>query len=110
MTNIDKPNEPGICLSRYGHPVYGELVRQGKYQGSSLCARLVEKSAEVLSDFIAEHEYVPSQRSGMVPNFALRLSEKLGISCLSLLKKTNSNQQKNMENSLLFLIRTKIQG
>lgn len=104
MTKIDKPNEPGICLSRYGHPLYGELVRQGKYQGSSFCARLVEKSAEVLSDFISEHEitaltYVPSQRSGMVSDFALRLSEKLGISCLSLLKKSNSNQQKDMENS-----------
>ena len=35
----------------------------------------------------------------MVSDFALRLSEKLGISCLSLLKKSNSNQQKDMENS-----------
>lgn len=103
-TRIRKPNEIGICLSRYGHPVYGELVKHGKYAGNGFCDRLVDKSAEVLSPFIAEHSitaltYVPSLRSNIVPEFAQKLANKLGIPCLCLLEKTSAKQQKEMENS-----------
>lgn len=102
--DIAKPNERGICLSRYGHPVYGELVKKGKYDGNGFCDRLVEKSFQVLSQFVAEHgitalTYVPSQRSGIVQNFAERLAEKLGLPCLTLLKKIAAKPQKDMENS-----------
>lgn len=101
---IAKPNEKGICLSRYGHPVYGELVKKGKYETHIFCDKLVEKSAQVLAPFIAEHgitalTYVPSLRSGIVCDFAERLAEKLGLPCLTLLKKTAAKQQKEMENS-----------
>lgn len=102
--NIAKPNEKGICLSRYGHPVYGELVKKGKYEENGFCDKLVEKSAQVLAPFIEEHgitalTYVPSLRSGIVRNFAERLAEKLGLPCLTLIKKTAAKQQKEMENS-----------
>lgn len=104
MTKIQKPNEVGICLSRYGHPVYGELVKRGKYEDNGFCDRLVDKSAEVLSPFVAEHgitavTYIPSLRSNIVPDFAKRLAKRLGIPCLSLLEKTSAKQQKEMENS-----------
>lgn len=103
-TKIAVPNERGICLSRYGHPVYGDLVKKGKYEGNGFCDKLVEKSAHVLAPFIAEHgitalTYVPSQRSSIVQNFAERLAEKLELPCLNLLKKTGTKQQKDMENS-----------
>ncbi len=103
-TKIKRPNEIGICLSRYGHPIYGELVKRGKYEDNDFCDKLIEKSAEVLSPFVAEHgitavTYIPSLRSNIVPEFAQRLAEKLGMPCLNLLKKTSANQQKEMENS-----------
>lgn len=101
---IAKPNERGICLSRYGHPVYGELVKKGKYEENGFCDRLVEKSTQVLAPFIEEHRitaltYVPSQRSDIVQNFAERLAGKFGLPCLTLLEKTDAKQQKDMENS-----------
>ena len=102
-TAIQKPNETGICLSRYGHPVYGTLVKQGKYKDNKFGDELVDKSAEVLSPFVVEHDvtaltYVPSVRSNIVPDFADRLARKLGIPCIPLLKKTSARQQKEMEN------------
>lgn len=104
MVNINNPNETGICLSRYGHPDYGELVKKGKYDGNGFCDKLVEKSAQVLAPFVDEHgitalTYVPSLRSGIVQDFAERLAEKLGLPCLTLIKKIAAKQQKDMENS-----------
>lgn len=104
QTKIEKPNENGICLSRYGHPVYGELVKKGKYEDNGFCDKLVEKSAQVLAPFIAEKElsaltYVPSVRSEIVSEFAKKLAVRLGIPCLNLLKKSDAPQQKEMENS-----------
>ena len=103
-SKIERPNEKGLCLSRYGHPIYGELVKKGKYEGNSFCDKLVEKSAQVLAPFIEEHgitalTYVPSLRSGIVQNFAERLAKKLGLPCLTLIRKTAAKQQKEMENS-----------
>ncbi len=102
---ITKPNETGICLSRYGHPIYGELVKKGKYETHFFSDKLVEKSVQVLKPFIAEHgitalTYVPSLRSDITYDFANRLAEKLGLPCLTLLKKTDARQQKEMENSI----------
>ena len=102
-TAIPKPNETGICLSRYGHPVYGTLVKQGKYKDNKFGDELVDKSAEVLSSFVVEHDitaltYVPSVRSNIVSDFAYRLAHKIGIPCVALLKKTSAKQQKEMEN------------
>lgn len=101
---IEKPNKTGICLSRYGHPIYGELVKKGKYEDNGFCDKLVEKSAEILDPYIKENgitalTYVPSLRSNIVQEFAKKLAYRLGIPCLCLLKKTSDQQQKEMENS-----------
>lgn len=105
-TKIKHPNEQGICLSRYGQPIYGELVKKGKYSDRGFCTQLVEKSVQVLLPFILEHKisaltYVPSSNSNIVYEFANKLATKLGIPCLNLLIKTrlDSPQQKQMENS-----------
>ena len=103
-SRINNPNEVGICLSRYGHPVYGELVKKGKYEDKRFDDRLVDRSAQLLKPFIAENgitalTYVPSLRSEIVKDFAERLAQKLEIPCLDLLKKTAAQQQKEMENS-----------
>lgn len=101
---IEKPNETGICLSRYGHPLYGELVKKGKYEDNGFCDKLVEKSASILASFVSDNKitsltYVPSLRSDIVQEFAKKLAVKLDIPCLCLLKKTYAQQQKQMENS-----------
>lgn len=101
---IQKPNQIGICLSRYGQPVFGELVKQGKYRDHRFCDKLVEKSAELLSEFVEEKgitalTFVPSLRSNIVEDFAERLAVKLNLPCLTLIRKTDSLQQKDMENS-----------
>ena len=101
---IEKPNETGICLSRYGHPIYGELVKKGKYEDNGFCDKLVERSAVILNSYIKENgitalTYVPSLRSDIVQEFAKKLAYKLGIPCLSLLQKKSAQQQKEMENS-----------
>lgn len=103
-TAIVKPNKSGICLSRYGHPIYGELVKEGKYNDNYFCDKLVDKSGQILSHFVKDNgitalTYVPSQRSSMVRDFAERLSVKLGLPCLTLLTKNGEKQQKEMENS-----------
>ncbi len=65
---------------------------------------MVEKSAELLSEFVEEKgitalTFVPSLRSNIVEDFAERLAVKLNLPCLTLIRKTDSLQQKDMENS-----------
>lgn len=101
---IDPPNETGICLSRYGHPIYGKLVEIGKYRDNRFDDKLVNRSAEILSPFIDLHEitaltYVPSLRSDIVKDFAERLAERLQLPCLELIEKKEARKQKEMANS-----------
>lgn len=102
---IPVPNQPGICLSKYGHPGYGEMVRQGKYGASpGFCEKLVLKSADVLRPVVRRLQIdavtcVPSLRGGVVPDFARRLAARLGIPFLTLLAKTAASHQKEMQNS-----------
>ena len=103
-TKIVTPNEEGVCLSVYGEPPYGAMVKQGKYENKRFCDELVNKSAEVLSSFIRENQigaiaYVPSVRSNIVKDFAERLAQKLQLPCLDALRKKVAMQQKEMENS-----------
>ena len=42
---------------------------------------------------------VPSLRSGIVADFAMRLADRLGMEYVSLLEKSPTRQQKEMENS-----------
>ena len=100
--------QPGICLSRYGDPGYGELVARGKYprDGSPghFGDQLVAKSASVLKELIQEQEIayitcVPSLRSDLVQDFTQRLARKASLTFVELLRKSAAPPQKTMENS-----------
>ena len=98
-------NQPGFCISKYGDAGYGELVKQGKYSKEKrFCDELVGKSAQMLRPFVKEHGIthicpVPSLRSDLVHDFAVRLSESLKLEFVELLNKSSARQQKEMENS-----------
>ena len=102
---IPVPNKAGVCLAKYGDPGYGELVQRDKYGVSKrFCDELVGKSAKVLKPIVAENkiEYltcVPSLRSNIVLDFSKRLAESLGLTFVELLKKSDTRQQKEMQNN-----------
>jgi ATP-dependent DNA helicase RecQ len=105
QTRIPFLNETGICLSKYGDPGYGTLVKEDKYSPkNSFREELVGKSASVLRDVIFENNIdtitcVPSLRSNIVQNFSERLAKRLGIRFAVLLCKSEAEQQKSMNNS-----------
>ena len=97
-------SEEGICLSKYGAYGYGDLVKRDKTEGIRFCDELVEKSAQVLRDFVAERNithlcFVPSLRSGIVEDFAKRLCQALGLEFADLLIRVGDKSQRDMENS-----------
>ena len=98
-------NQEGICLSRYGDPGYGELVKRDKYSREKrFCDELVGRSAQLLRPFLTENGIthvtcVPSLRSDIVMDFAKRLAASCSLTFVELLEKTPANQQKEMENS-----------
>lgn len=102
---IKKPNRPGFCISKYGDAGYGELVQRGKYGAQRrFCDELVGRSVQALRSFVAEHEIthicpVPSLRSNLVNDFAMRLAKGLRLEYAELLEKRPARQQKEMENS-----------
>ena len=98
----------GICLSKYGDSGYGEMVKKGKYPPPGSPKRfdeqLVTRSALVLKALIQEKKithitFVPSLRSDLVKDFAIRLAEKTRLQFVELLEKSDAPQQKEMENS-----------
>ena len=103
---ITVPNAEGICLSKYGDPGYGTLVKKGKYGNSAVfCEELIGKSASVLRPIITEKGItaitcVPSLRSRIVEDFAVNLAERCKIPFVPMLKKHEGIQQKDMENSV----------
>ena len=102
---LEYVNQIGICLSKYGDPGYGELVKRGKYDKSErFSEELIGKSAAVLKSLIDENNIthiccVPSCRSDLVKNFAQRLAARLNLQFADLLVKTGTKKQKQMENS-----------
>lgn len=102
---IPYQNEVGICISKYGDPGYGTLVKEDKYSDKHYFRdELVRKSASVLKDIIKEQNItaitcVPSLRSNIVENFAERLANICGLKCIVLLQKREASQQKLMQNS-----------
>lgn len=99
--------QSGICLSKYGAPGNGELVKQGKYPSKGMPHfddRLVSASAELLKKLIRENgithiTFVPSMRSNLVEDFTRRLSRATGLCFVPLLKKSPAKPQKEMQNS-----------
>jgi ATP-dependent DNA helicase RecQ len=104
-TRIEFVNKPGLCLSKYGDPGYGEMVKRDKYSvRGRFSDQLVGKSANLLMPFIKEKRithitYVPSLRSIIVRDFAERLAHRCGLSFEELLVKSAADPQKTMENS-----------
>ncbi len=99
-------NMPGLCISKYGDPGYGELVKKDKYSGKNrFCDELVGKSASLLKPFIKKEKIrhmtcVPSLRSRIVEDFSIRLAHSLGIPYVRLLRKERAKPQKTMENGV----------
>jgi ATP-dependent DNA helicase RecQ len=101
---ISVPNKPGLCLAKYGDSGYGELVKRDKYSQKRFCDELVGKSAKVLRPLVNDKDIkyitcVPSLRSDIVLDFSMRLAESLGLTFVELLKKSDTRQQKEMQNS-----------
>ena len=102
---IPVTNHEGLCLSKYGDPGYGMLVKQGKYgTPPGFCEELVGKSAKVLREVVEAHGItavtcVPSLRSQIVAEFAAQLAARLGLPFVQLLQKQGNTCQKDMENS-----------
>lgn len=104
-SKIQYVNQPGLCISKYGDVGYGELVKRGKYSKEKrFCDELVGKSAAVLRPFVREQRIthiccVPSLRSGIVKDFAVRLAGTLNLAFADILHKEPASQQKEMENN-----------
>lgn len=96
-------NQPGLCLSKYGDPGWGQMVKEGKSE-RRFSEALVEKSAQVLEGLLREQGIrhitcVPSLRTDLVADFSQRLAARLGLSFVPLLRKSGTLQQKRMENN-----------
>lgn len=108
---------PGRALCHWGDPDLGKLVRTAKWQTGKFSERLVEAAAELIRQQWCPQPpplwvtCVPSQRHPtLVPDFARRLAEALGISfveCIRQIKETapqktqqnTSHQAHNLEHS-----------
>ena len=97
--------EEGRVLSRWGEPVWGELVAQGKAQGrfnDELVVAAVDLIRNRWGDAtpVAWVTCIPSNRHpNLVPDFAARLAAALGVPFRAVIQKTRkTEQQKEMEN------------
>lgn len=95
----------GIVLSNYADAGYGMAVQKGKYLDGYFADELVDASVKILSEFIKNNNIewitpVTSKRHPkLVPDFAKRLADKLGIGYFEGIKKFNAEEQKKFENS-----------
>lgn len=105
-TNIHTPLETGRVLSVWGDPGYAEEVARGKH-GGRFSDALVAASAELITEEILPQvgvrwvTCIPSLRTpGLVPDFARRLADALGLEFREALEKVkNTAPQKSMVNS-----------
>ena len=98
--------ETGRALSLWGDAGWGELVKQGKYQDNYFNDALIQGTVEMIQrwqpqPFPTWVTCVPSlHRPELVPNFAERLAEKLGLPFKPIVQKIRPTQiQKKMSNS-----------
>ncbi len=98
--------ESGRALSLWGDAGWGELVKHGKYRDNRFDEALVRGAVEMIQRWQPQPmptwvTYVPSlYRPELVPDFAMRLAEKLGLPLLKVVQKVRHNKpQKNMSNN-----------
>lgn len=95
--------ERGRVLSRWGDSAWGKMVEQGKDQGY-FSKELVDAMAEMIQERWMPDPRpewvcaVPSSRDeGLVPDFAQRLSKKLGLPFHHVICKTGENEQQKYQ-------------
>ena len=98
--------EPGRALCVWGDSGWGILVRQGKYQDNQFSDQLVNACAALVREWRPDPfpkwvTAIPSlRRPDLVPKFARRLAQVLGLPFREALgKKESRPEQKTMENS-----------
>lgn len=103
---VNRRNEPGRALCRWGDPGWGELARRGKHNGV-FHDDLVSASVDLITERWAPDNrpgwitFVPSLRHGiLVPDFARRLGVALGLPVVDCVRKTRDTPaQKTMQYS-----------
>ena len=98
--------EEGRALSLWRDAGWGQLVAQGKYKTNRFADELVEACVEMLRSWSPDPApqwvtCIPSLNNPqLVPDFAARLAEALGLPFVPCIEKVRANkQQKYMENS-----------
>ena len=99
-------HEAGRALCRWGEPGWGEIAKQGKYEGG-FDLKLIPASVRLIRERWRPSPaptwltFVPSHaHPDLVPDFARRLAKALDLPCLDVVKKMKQNEpQKEMENS-----------
>jgi ATP-dependent DNA helicase RecQ len=100
--------EPGRALSLWGDAGWGELVKQGKYRDEHFDDALVQATFDMIQRWKPQPQPLPTwvtcipslNRPALVPNFAQRLADKLGIAFKPIVRKIRQTHlQKQMNNS-----------
>ncbi len=102
----DLQASPGRALCHWGDVGWGTLVRAGKYHDGRFPDELVDACARLIREWAPSPAPawvvpIPSlHRPELVPEFAERLAEALGLPCHRVLDRTQHHaEQKEMENS-----------
>ena len=99
--------EEGRALTRWGDGGWGRLVRAGRQQDGRFDDRLVAAARDLIRDRWQPEPapewvtFVPSlRRPELVPDFASRLAESLGLACKDVVLRVHETEpQKAMHNS-----------
>jgi len=107
---VEMQAQPGYALGIYGDAGWGTKVKEGKYAQKQFGEELVEAVCDMINQKVLENGAnprlilsVPSlRRPELVPGFARKVSDKLGIPHLDCIQKKQDNpEQKTMQNSVL---------
>jgi ATP-dependent DNA helicase RecQ len=104
---LELQNAPGRSLCYYGDAGWGKIVQTGKYREGYFPDELVNAASHLIQDlwnpvpFPAWVTSIPSSRHpNLVPDFAARLAQSLGIPFYPVLRRTSeAPEQKTMQNS-----------
>lgn len=98
----------GRALSLWGDAGWGQMVKDGKFEAGHFSDKLVDGCVQMIETWDSESAptwatCVPSlKRPKLVPDFAARLADRLGIPLIECVKKVKDNRpQKEMQNSFM---------